>query len=186
MAAIKYRTQFNHQNQFLSLKNDSLNLSDEWAYLCETIGEVLTGEGKLPEQTSEGLAVIAYSLGDRTKAFEQRLRAIRQTPKQRFSDMIQRCPMMSQYYDEAKEELLIEKLWEGFESLQVREKIMLTFVLMVWNPLVRHTTRSPLSPSHAFFVLRGVRYLLPEDKRLIVEWIENPFHVLDDQGSARE
>lgn len=169
------------KSRLRSLRDQYSDLRDQWSYVCHAIGDILTGEEQLEGEASDGLAVFVYSLGDQIRAFDRQLSEIHQSPHERFASLAYRCPVVARYYDESKNMLKIEQVWKDFESKSIREQTMLTFLIMVWNP-VEHV----YPPVHAFSVLREVQHLEPMEKELILEWIANPFTVMDDKGNLNE
>lgn len=161
------------------LQDRFAELSEEWALACEIFGHVQSKDLSLSEQASSGLATYAFTLSNRIEKFEEHLRSLNMTRLQRFENLVQQSVVLKKYYNPHKQMMEIEAIWKDFEHLPVQEQAMLTFMILVWNPFEH---RYP--PIEAFSVLQEAESLTENDKKIIEDWLDHPFLVMDDKGEV--
>lgn len=162
-----------------SLQDRFANLSEEWTLACEIFGNVQTQDLALSPKALSGLANYTFALCERIETFEEQLGSVTMTRPQRFARLVHQSPIMSEYYDDAKGMMRIEAIWKDFETLPKRNQVMLTFMLLVWHP-IEH--RYP--PIETFSVLQDIESLTESDKKIIADWMDSPFLVVDDNGNV--
>lgn len=165
------------QKNALQFQDEFESFSEQLECVLEVTAQVLSGEIELSPRSKNGLASMVYAISDQAKALEFRLSQLQEKPLQRFIQMVLRHDILIQYFDEKKVMLRIEDIWEDFPDMSERDRFLITFMLMVWNP-----------PGHKypktkkFRFLSELQHLNEAEQQFILDWARDPFYVNDEKG----